>query len=524
MERSRGYRGSGRMMLVDDVLQEVACERRSGANTEVSGVEYDSRRIEAGSLFVAMRGEATDGNRYIDAAVKAGAVAVITDSAEAFDEAVRKHPQLALCKVAHGRQALALASANFFGHPERQLALTGVTGTNGKTTTAFLLDAILNHAGRKTVLIGTIECHVAGMTRSSPHTTPESRDLLELFREGVSAGATEAVMEVSSHGLEQGRVYGLGFDAAIFTNLTRDHLDFHGTMERYFAAKRKLFDGSLRYPPRVAVLNIDDPYGAELATTARERGSEIFSYGMSVGEFRAENVAMSANGMRFVLQSPAGESEIRTRLTGKVNVYNLLAACAAAYSRGLSLDEIAGGAASLTCVPGRFETVDAGQPFTVVVDYAHTDDALRNLTALAREFVREHGGRVITLFGCGGDRDKTKRPLMGRAAGEGSDLVFLTSDNPRSEDPEAILSDVVPGLDAAGVKYILEASREKAIEMALNDAHAGDIVLLAGKGHEKTQTLKNGAIPFDDAAVALNTLKALSVRSPDAFRRTRVDA
>lgn len=511
-------------MLFDEVLREVACERRAGASVEVTGVEYDSRRTGAGSLFVAMQGEATDGNRYIDAAVKSGAKAVITDSAAAFEETARKHPQLALCNVAHGRRALALASANFFGHPERQLALTGVTGTNGKTTTAFLLDAILNHAGRKTVLVGTIECHVAGVTRPSPHTTPESRDLLELFREGVNAGTTEAVMEVSSHGLEQGRVYGLGFDTAIFTNLTRDHLDFHGTMEKYFAAKRKLFDGSLRLPPRVAVLNIDDPYGAELALTARERGSEILSYGMSVGEFRAENVTMAANGMQFALQSPLGESEIRTRLTGKVNVYNLLAACAAACSRGLSLDEIASGAASLQCVPGRFETVDAGQPFTVVVDYAHTDDALRNLTALAREFVRGHGGRVITLFGCGGDRDKTKRPLMGRAAGEGSDLVFLTSDNPRSENPEAILADVVPGLDATGVKYILETSREKAIGMALNDARAGDIVLLAGKGHEKTQTLKSGTIPFDDAAVALNTLKYLAVRSPDALRRTRVDA
>lgn len=521
---SGAARAPGRIMLVDEVLREVTCERRVGASAEVTGVEYDSRRVGAGALFVAMRGESTDGNRYVDASVKAGAVAVITDSAEAFEEAARNHPQLAICEVAHGRQALALASAAVFGHPERQLNLSGVTGTNGKTTTAFLLDAILNHAGRRTVLVGTIECHVAGVVKPSPHTTPESRDLLELFREGVNAGATEGVMEVSSHGLEQGRVYGLGFDTAIFTNLTRDHLDFHGSMENYFAAKRKLFDGSLLRPPRVAVLNIDDPYGAELALTAREHGSEIFSYGMSVGEFRAESVEMTASGMRFALQSPAGEAEIRTRLTGKVNVYNLLAACAAAYARGLSLDEIASGAASLECVPGRFQTVDAGQPFTVVVDYAHTDDALRNLTALAREFVRDGGGRVITLFGCGGDRDRTKRPLMGRAAGEGSDVVFLTSDNPRSEDPEAILADVVPGLDATGTKYILEANREKAIQMALQDARAGDIVLLAGKGHEKTQTLKSGMIPFDDATVALNILKSFAVRSQDALRRTGVDA
>jgi UDP-N-acetylmuramoyl-L-alanyl-D-glutamate--2,6-diaminopimelate ligase len=500
-------------MRVDEVLRGVVCVRRAGGSAEITGVEYDSRRVGPGSLFVAMRGESTDGNRYISKAIEAGAAAVITDSAAAFDETARRHAEIALAQVDHGRNGLATAAANFFSHPEQQLALSGVTGTNGKTTTAFLLNEMLNHAGRKTVLIGTIEYHVAGAVRPSPHTTPESRDLLALLREGVDAGAREAVMEVSSHALEQGRVHGLGFDTAIFTNLTRDHLDFHGTMENYFAAKRRLFDGNLLRAPRVAVLNIDDLYGAELALTAREAGSEIFSYGLAVGEFRADEVKMAASGMRFVLQTPSGPAAIETRLTGKVNVYNLLAACAGAFARGLSLSEIQEGSASLKCVPGRFETLDAGQPFTVVVDYAHTDDALRNLTALAREFVTGHAGRVITLFGCGGDRDRTKRPLMGRAAGEGSDLVFLSSDNPRSEAPEAIIADVIPGLDATGVKYTLEADREKAIRMALNEARAGDIVLLAGKGHEKTQTLKSGTIPFDDAAVALKVLN-----SPDALR------
>lgn len=496
-------------MRIEDVLREVSSVRRAGPSADVSGVEYDSRRVGAGSLFVAMRGESTDGNRYIEKAIAAGATAVVTDSVAAFDEAERKFPKVALAEVAHGRTALAGASANLFSHPERALALSGVTGTNGKTTTAFLLDAMLNHAGRKTVLIGTIEYHVAGAVRPSPHTTPESRDLLALFREGVDAGATDAVMEVSSHALEQGRVHGLGFDTAIFTNLTRDHLDFHGTMEKYFAAKRKLFDGSLLQPPRVAVLNIEDPYGAELALTAREAGSEVFSYGLGVGEFRADDVKMAASGMRFVLQTPTGSLEICTRLTGKVNVYNLLGASAAAYARGLSPDAIASGVASLECVPGRFETVDAGQRFAVVVDYAHTDDALRNLTALAREFVSGKKGRVITVFGCGGDRDRTKRPLMGRAAGEGSDLVFLTSDNPRSEEPEAILRDVVPGLEATGVKYLLEADRARAIRRALGEARLGDIVLLAGKGHEKTQTLRNGTVPFDDVAVATDALREL---------------
>jgi UDP-N-acetylmuramoyl-L-alanyl-D-glutamate--2,6-diaminopimelate ligase len=500
-------------MRIEDVLRGVVCVRRAGGDVDVAGVEYDSRRVKAGSLFVAMQGGSADGNKYIGKAIEAGAKAVVTDSSNAFEEMARLYPELAIAEVDHGRRALEGIAANFYSHPEQALALSGVTGTNGKTTTAFLLDAMLNHAGRRTVLVGTIEYHVAGAVRPSPHTTPESRDLLELFREGVVAGAREAVMEVSSHGLEQGRVHGLSFDTAIFTNLTRDHLDFHGTMELYFRAKRKLFDGSLGRAPRVAVLNVEDGHGAELALVAREAGSEVYSCGLDVGEFRASEVKMAPGGMSFLLETPVGAVSLTTRLTGKVNVYNLLGACAAAYARGLSLEEIRGGVAALTCVPGRFQTVDGGQPFTVVVDYAHTDDALRNLTAAAREFVRGSGGRVITLFGCGGDRDRTKRPLMARAAGEGSDVVYLTSDNPRSEDPEAILADAVPGLDGTGARYILESDRARAIRMALEAARAGDIVLLAGKGHEKTQTLKSSTVPFDDAQVALEELKNLGANA-----------
>jgi len=484
--------------------------RRAGLSVDVSGIEYDSRKVVPGSLFVAMQGGTTDGNRYIASAIERGASAVVTDSAMTFQDAASKYPQIALAEVAHGRSALAGISANYFGHPEKKLALSGVTGTNGKTTTAFLLDAMLNRVTRKTVLVGTIEYHVAGVVVQSPHTTPESRDLLELFAKGVSADATEAVMEVSSHALEQGRVWSLPFDVAIFSNLTRDHLDYHGTMEKYFAAKRMLFDGSNGVVPRVSVINIDDSYGAELAIKAREAGSEIFSYGLEVGEFRADDVSMSASGMKFRLVAPNGSAAIQTKLTGKVNVYNLLAASAAANARGLTLNEIADGAASLECVPGRFQTVDAGQPFTVVVDYAHTDDALRNLIALAREFVKPANGRVITLFGCGGDRDRSKRPLMGRAAGEGSDFVVLTSDNPRSEDPEAILRDALPGLEATGVEFVTEADRAKAIQIAIEQARSGDIVLLAGKGHEKTQTLRDHVIPFDDMEVAAGAIRVLA--------------
>ncbi len=496
-------------MHIEEILQGVACIRRVGPNSEITGVEYDSRRVGPGSLFVAMQGGTTDGNLYIEKAIAQRAAAIVTDSTAAFNQTALDAPHIAIAEVAHGRNALALIAANFFAHPEQQLALSGVTGTNGKTTTAFLLDAILNHAQRKTILVGTIEYHVAGRVLPSPHTTPESRDLLALFRDGVDAGASEAVMEVSSHALAQGRVYGLYFDVAIFTNLTRDHLDFHGTMENYFAAKRRLFDGILSTPPRVAVVNIEDPYGAELAIIAREAGAKIFSYGLGAGEFRAEDLQMSSSGMRFTMQTPTGSVEIQTRLTGKVNVYNLLAAAAAAFARGLSFEQVGTGVASLKHVPGRFQTVDVGQPFTVVVDYAHTDDALRNLTALAREFVTETGGKVITLFGCGGDRDRAKRPLMGRAAGEGSDFVVLTSDNPRSEEPEAILENVLPGLQATSADFVVEADRARAIHLALEAARSGDIVLLAGKGHEKTQTLKTGTIPFDDAEVAAAALREL---------------
>ena len=434
----------------------------------------------------------------------AARVAVVTDSAMAFQNAAVKYPQITVAEVAHGRSALAAVAANFFGHSEKNLALSGVTGTNGKTTTAFLLDAMLNSVARKTVLVGTIEYRVAGVVVDSPHTTPESRDLTGACWPTVSKRrCNRSVMEVSSHALEQGRVWSLPFDIAIFTNLTRDHLDYHGTMEAYFAAKRMLFDGSNGVVPRVSVINIEDPYGAELAIKAREAGSEIFSYGLGVGEFRAEDVRMSASGMEFYFDH-ANRKRCDQNAPDRQSkcLQPCLRPSAAAYARGLTLYEIAGGAASLSCVPGRFQTVDADQPFTVVVDYAHTDDALRNLIALAREFVKPTDGRVITLFGCGGDRDRTKRPLMGRAAGEGSDFVVLTSDNPRSEEPEAILRDVLPGLEATGVEFIAESDRAKAIQIAVEHARPGDIVLLAGKGHEKTQTLRDRIIPFDDVEVA----------------------
>jgi UDP-N-acetylmuramoyl-L-alanyl-D-glutamate--2,6-diaminopimelate ligase len=386
------------------------------------------------------------------------------------------------------------------------LSATGITGTNGKTTTAYLIEALLNAAARKTVLVGTIEYHVAGEVRPSVHTTPESRDLFELMAEGVSRGATELVTEVSSHALDQGRAIGLNFDVAVFTNLTRDHLDYHQTMEKYFAAKRLLFDGTLYPAPRVAVLNAHDPHTAALATAAAKAGAEVRTYGIGQGDWRAARHTLTPSGAVLQLETPAGAAKVVSHLAGEVNILNLLAAFTAAHARGIPFAELVEFVPRLQPVPGRFQSVDAGQPFTVIVDYAHTDDALRNLTALARQMTAQSGGRVITLFGCGGDRDRTKRPRMGQAAGQGSDFVVATSDNPRSEEPLAILAEIEPGLKSSGVRYTVEPDRASAIRLALREARAGDVVLIAGKGHEKQQILGFTAIPFDDVAIALSAL------------------
>ena len=491
-------------MRWEDVLQAVAVEARSAANPVLTGVEYDSRRVQPGALFVAMRGSVTDGNQHITSALAQGAAAILTDSAASFTQLVREHPQLAVAQVQHGRRALATGSANFFQHPERALHLTGVTGTNGKTTTAFLLESLLQSAQRRCVLSGTIENHLPGKTLPAPHTTPESRDLLDLLAQGVALGATEAVMEVSSHALDQGRVWGLHYDVAIFTNLTQDHLDYHGDMESYFNAKASLFtgEGTGTAPPRVAIVHVADAYGHRIASLAGQAGAQVIDYALDQGAYQAANIQYSASGTRFELITPEITLPVQSRLLGEVNVLNLLAAVAAARARGLAWEQIQHGLTQLSPVPGRFHPVDCGQPFTVVVDYAHTDDALRNLTRLARAQAQKSGGRVLTLFGCGGDRDRAKRPKMGRAAGEGSDFVLVTSDNPRSEDPIKIIAEILPGLHTAQAQYSVEPDRAAAIAQILAQARAGDVVLLAGKGHEKMQIFADRTIPFDDAEVA----------------------
>jgi UDP-N-acetylmuramoyl-L-alanyl-D-glutamate--2,6-diaminopimelate ligase len=489
-------------MTFEEVLHGAEVLMRHG-NPSVTGVEYDSRRAQPGSVFVAMRGESSDGNKFIDKAISSGAVAIVTDSAS---EPIRDG--IAWAQVPHGRRALGRLSANFYKRPAERLAITGVTGTNGKSTITFLLESILAAAARKSVLIGTIEYHVAGKVLPAPHTTPESLELNRMLADGLANGATEAVTEVSSHALAQQRVFAIPFDVAVFTNLTRDHLDYHHSLEEYFAAKQILFEGCGTEAPRASVINVDDAYGQKLAQISKIRGSQVLTYGLASGTFRAKSVDISACGTRFDAVTPHGTITMFSPLIGKVNVYNILAASAAAYARGTTLEAIARGVGALARVPGRFERVDCGQPFTVVVDYAHTDDALKNLTALAREFVSQpgHTGRVITLFGCGGDRDRAKRPLMGEAAGRGSDFVVLTSDNPRSEDPLAIMNDAKVGLQRSSTPYVIESDRRIAIRLAVGEASPGDIVLIAGKGHEKTQTSREGSIPFDDVRVAREVL------------------
>ncbi len=492
-------------MTFQQLLQGAEVLSQSG-NPPIDGVEYDSRRVRPATVFVAIKGETSDGNRFIDQAIASGAVAVVTDSGEE-----RPRAGIAWAQVVHGRRALANISANFYKRPAERISITGITGTNGKSTTTFLLEAILNAAGRKTALVGTIEYHIAGKVLPSPHTTPESLELNRLLAEALSVGVTECVMEVSSHALDQQRVFAVPFDVAVFTNLSRDHLDYHGTMDEYFQSKKVLFDGCGTEAPRVAVLNTDDEHGRQLEQLSRKKSAKVFSYGLTLGDFHAESVEISSGGTRFQMATPAGKVPMWTSMIGYINIYNVLAACAGAFARGCSLDQIAKGVAQLASVPGRFERVDCGQPFTTVVDYAHTDDALRNLTALARDFVARSGlkGKVITLFGCGGDRDRAKRPLMGEAAGRGSDFVVLTSDNPRSEDPLAIINDALVGLQKSGAKYAMEPDRRKAIALALSRATPGDIVLVAGKGHEKVQMNKDGQVPFDDVAAATEALRKL---------------
>ncbi len=482
-------------------------------SAEVRGLAYDSRRVESGYLFFAFSGSKTDGSRYASAAQQKGALAVVSDRPSSGQVTI---PWI---QVSQGREALALAARNLYAKPDERLALTGVTGTNGKTTSTSLIDSILRAAGKTTALIGTIEYHLAGQVLPAVNTTPESLDLFRMFEELTQAGGTHATLEASSHALDLGRIYAMQFHTAAFTNLTRDHLDYHGTMAAYLAAKQLLFTPRSGPPPRFAVLNADDPL---VRGTRIAHETELLWFGISEpppqqsrkpkpAYVRAENVESSFSGLRFDVVTETRRIPIQSALVGHINVYNILLACAAALTYELREEDIQKGVANLQRVPGRFERVEEGQPFAVVVDYAHTDDALRNVITVARNM---RPNRVITLFGCGGDRDRSKRPLMGVAAAELSDFVVLTSDNPRSEDPLAIMNDAMVGIGRYDTPHAAEPDRERAIRKAIEIAKPGDVVILAGKGHETYQILRDGPIPFDDREVARRVLRSFGYGKP----------
>ena len=471
----------------------------------LAGIACDSRKVGPGFLFFALHGAADDGNKYVRDAIARGAAAIASESAATAELATTT----VWVQVADSRKALAIAAANFFRHPANALQLIAVTGTNGKTTTTSLIDSVLRASGAKAGLFGTIAYHTPLGEYPAPNTTPESLDLQGFLAEIRDADGKFAVMEASSHALVMERLWGCHFQSAVFTNLTREHMDFHKNFEDYFAAKRRLFEGTGAGAPETAILNADDPYSARLAGLA----GQTLTYGVeSSADISAKKFQLAFTGLRFTAQTPNGKLQISSPMVGRINVYNILASIGAAQAAGIANQTIEAGIAALQCVPGRFQRVDMGQPFLVIVDFAHTDDALESLIKTARELNPK--GRVITLFGCGGGKDRTKRPIMGEASGRLSDLTILTNDNPRKEDPLKIISDIVVGMQKSNGKYLIEPDRERAIGVACDAARAGDLVLLAGKGHEDYQVLADRTLPWDDRRVAQEKLRERGFDSP----------
>ena len=457
------------------------------APVEIADLAYDARDATAGSLFFCVPGSRADGHEFAAEAVANGAVALVVERPLELEV-----PQLV---VEDARRAMGVAADEFFGRPTQELELAGVTGTNGKTTTAFLLYSVLAAGGRRPGLLGTIESRVGGERRPALRTTPEAIDLQRSFREMLDGGDRSCALEATSHGSELGRLDRVRFSALVFTNLTQDHLDFHGTIERYFDAKRRLF--TAERPP--AAINIGDPYGRRLAEELQGH-DRLVTFGFADdAELRPESLDLGPRGARFT----ADGLELETRLRGRFNVENVLGAVAAARLLGIEDDAIVRGVRELRGVPGRFEAVDEGQPFAVLVDYAHTPDSLENVLRTARDLAQN---RLICVFGCGGDRDRGKRPLMGRIASELADLAIVTSDNPRSEKPDAIIGEIVAG--AVGDVEV-EPDRREAIARAIDAAQEGDVVVIAGKGHEQGQQFADRTVPFDDRDVAREALRRL---------------
>ena len=486
----------------------VTAELRGERSVEIRDLAYDSRRVGPGTLFFCFPGERTDGHDFAAGAVEAGASALVVERPLELEV-----PQ---AQVEDARAAMAPIAAAFNGEPTAELGVVGITGTNGKTTTAFLVRHLLESAGHGCGLLGTVQQIVGGRVEEVVRTTPEAIDLQRTFDRMLESGDEFCAMEVSSHALVLHRADAIQFAVKVFTNLSQDHLDFHADMEDYFEAKRLLFSGEggvpiLELEGGISVLNIDDPYGRRLAADLScGSGGECVSYSAAGGQadLSARDVAFDASGSRFACISPEGELEVRIPLPGDFNVANALAALAVAHALGLDLAGAAAALASTEQVPGRFESIDEGQPFAVVVDYAHTPDSLENVLSAARRIT---GGRLISVFGCGGDRDREKRPLMGRAGAELSDVAVVTSDNPRSEDPAAIIEQIEAGIEQDGpADVVVEQDRRAAIALALERAGEGDTVVIAGKGHEQGQEFENGRkIPFDDRDVARDELRKL---------------
>jgi len=465
----------------------------------VTDVSHDSRRTGKGALFAAVSGALFDAHKFVPQVMGQGAVGVLSEQPAPPDF------NGAWLQVKDIRRAMALAAAEVQNHPSRELQLVGITGTNGKTTTAYLIASIPEAAGEPVAMTGTVEYRLGKQHFKADRTTPEAPDMQRLLRQAVEIGCRTAVMECSSQAMDFHRCDELEYAVAVFTNLTRDHLDYHQTMENYWYAKQRLFDGRLGTRPRNSVINVDDPYGVELADKLEGEGLSVIRYAVKAhADVTASNAEFSLDGMKFDLLTSGTQREFRSPLVGAPHIYNTLAAVASGLALGYSLDVITAALENCTGAPGRFERVPHDGDFAVVVDYAHSDDALLNVLRTAREVVK---GKIITVFGCGGDRDRSKRAPMGEAAGSLSDVVILTSDNPRTEDPEQILSDAEEGIRKTGKPYRKIADRSEAIHEAIAEARTGDLVLIAGKGHEDYQIIGREVFHFDDKEVARAALQ-----------------
>lgn len=487
---------------VGAVAEAINAKLSGNSQSLVTDVTHDSRQAGAGSLFVAVRGLTMDGHKFIEDVMRRGAVGVISEleAPADFDGA--------WLQVAEARTALAQAAAVINFNPSHQLKLVGITGTNGKTTTTYLVYALAEANGDKSAMLTTVEYRIGDKSEPAIRTTPEASDTQRFLREAVDEGCKMATMETSSQAIDLHRCDALRFQVAIFTNLTRDHLDYHLTMENYFDAKKKLFDGRLGEKPASSVIFVDDDWGAKLANELKENGQKVLTFSINrKADLTPENIDVSLlKGTSFLLKTPKGNRQVTSPLVGKPHVYNILAATGAALELGYDLDKIVKGIETCVGAPGRFERVPHDRDFAIVVDYAHSDDALLNVLKTARDLTK---GRIITVFGCGGDRDKTKRAPMGEVAGKNSDLVIITSDNPRTEDPLRIISQIEIGVKETNCPYLVVSDRREAIHTAIQKAKAGDVVLIAGKGHETYQIIGNDKFHFDDREIAREALEKL---------------